>query len=175
MRQYLQLPETEADLPIVFNEFCTTWGVPEEKMIERMANILVGKGIRYFVIDAGWFDHVSLDKRTKLGEWETDEVHFPSGMKHTADIIRKRGMLPGIWFEFEIVGRDSSTFSLTEHLLKRDGIPITSGNRRFWDMRQSWVQEYLAEKVIRLLKECGFSYIKVDYNDTIENHGPIYA
>ena len=34
-------------------------------------------------------------------------------------------------------------------------------------MADPWVIEYLSEKVIKLLKDCGFGYIKVDYNDTI--------
>ena len=34
-------------------------------------------------------------------------------------------------------------------------------------MENSWVIDYLSEKVIQLLKSCGFGYLKVDYNDTI--------
>ena len=39
--------------------------------------------------------------------------------------------------------------------------------RRFWDMRQQWVQDYLSEKVIGTLKKYGFEYMKMDYNETI--------
>ena len=34
-------------------------------------------------------------------------------------------------------------------------------------MEDPWVQEYLSEKVIGLLRENGFGYLKVDYNDSI--------
>lgn len=34
-------------------------------------------------------------------------------------------------------------------------------------MKDEKVQEYLTERVIGLLKGCGFSYMKMDYNDTI--------
>ena len=34
-------------------------------------------------------------------------------------------------------------------------------------MEDEWVINYLGGKVIKLLKECGFGYLKVDYNDTI--------
>ena len=47
------------------------------------------------------------------------------------------------------------------------GRPLTSGVRRFWDFRQAWVREYLNSKVVGLLKECGFGYLKIDYNETI--------
>jgi alpha-galactosidase len=56
---------------------------------------------------------------------------------------------------------------MTEHLLQRDAYPLTTGMRRFWDMRQPWVQEYLADRVIGTLKQYGFEYMKMDDNDTI--------
>ncbi len=167
MRDYLELPESEAAMPLVFNEFCTTWGCPEETMIKRMAERLKGKGVRYFVIDAGWFDSEAFDVRVNLGEWEYNPERFPQGMRHVADIIRSCGMVPGIWFEFEVSGADSVTFQWKDYLLTRDGLPITSGKRRFFDMRQDRVQEYLAEKVIGFLIENGYGYLKVDYNETI--------
>lgn len=34
-------------------------------------------------------------------------------------------------------------------------------------MRQAWVQDYLEERVIGTLEKYGFSYMKMDYNDTI--------
>ncbi|MBR2854940.1 MAG: alpha-galactosidase, partial [Clostridia bacterium] len=37
-------------------------------------------------------------------------------------------------------------------------------NRRFLDMRKEDVHEYLEERVIGLLKQCGFEYTKIDYN-----------
>lgn len=75
--------------------------------------------------------------------------------------------MPGLWFEFENVGWASDAYNCTDHLLKRFGLPITSGGRRFWDMRDPWVTKYLTEKVIGTLKENGFGYLKVDYNETI--------
>jgi alpha-galactosidase len=54
-----------------------------------------------------------------------------------------------------------------DHFLKRDGIPVSAGQRRFWDFRDPWVRDYLYKKVIRFLRETGFGYIKVDYNETI--------
>jgi alpha-galactosidase len=76
-------------------------------------------------------------------------------------------MIPGLWFEFESVARCSKYFGDSEHLLKKDGVVITVGEKRFWDMADPWVVEYLSQAVISRLKECGFGYIKVDYNDTI--------
>ena len=82
-------------------------------------------------------------------------------------MIKSHGLIPGIWFEHENVGWASRAFHNTDHLLKRFGTPIASGGRRFWDMRDPWVIDYLNEKVIGTLKENGFGYLKIDYNDSI--------
>jgi len=92
---------------------------------------------------------------------------FPDGLKKTADHIREAGLVPGLWFEFENVGVNSS-IALQEkaHLLTRDNYTIVSGERAFWNFCDPWVQDYLSQKVINFLRENGFEYIKVDYNDT---------
>src|SRR5215813_10912346 len=93
---------------------------------------------------------------------------FPQGIAATAAAIREQGLIPGIWFEFGVVGSQSALFdSQTEHFLKRDGQPVVAGQRHFWDFRDPWVREYLRAKVIAQLWEAGFGYIKVDYNETI--------
>lgn len=37
--------------------------------------------------------------------------------------------IPGIWFEFESVGTGSKHYNVPDHLLKRDGVPITVGEQ----------------------------------------------
>ena len=91
----------------------------------------------------------------------------PQGLAATAAAIRELGLIPGLWFELETCGPDATAFSQLDHLLVRNGAPITSGARRFWDLRDPWVADYLEERVIGLLRDCGFGYLKVDYNETI--------
>lgn len=69
----------------------------------------------------------------------------PKCLKVAADYISTSGMVLGIGFEFEVIGRESTTFSFVEHFLKRDGLPITAGNRRFLDMRHPWAIDYLSK------------------------------
>ena len=105
---------------------------------------------------------------------------FPDGLTETLDHVRSAGMIPGIWFEFETVGSRATSFTLTDHLLKRDGVPVTVGDRRFWDFRDPFVIGYLKERMIDFLKANGFGYLKVDYNNSIgigcdaaESQGPV--
>lgn len=163
-----RLPACERTLPVIFNEFCSTWGKPTEETVLRHVRALKGKNLGYYVIDAGWYDDASFEAATKLGKWELSRKAFPHGLKYVVDAIHDAGMKAGIWFEFEMAGRDEpDCFNKTEWLLTRDGRPITAGDRRFWDMRKPEVQEYLAHKVIDFLRANELDYMKVDYNETI--------
>ena len=163
-----QVPDSETDLPVLVNEFCTTWGNPTHERVCTLARRLKDSGIKYFVIDAGWYLGENGDWSLNQGEWIPSCELFPDGIAATTKYIREQGLIPGIWFEFEVVGSRSKLFDLmVDHFLKRDGIPILAGQRRFWDFRDPWVRNYLYEKVILFLRDTGFGYIKVDYNETI--------
>ncbi|MBW3092951.1 alpha-galactosidase [Bifidobacterium sp. 82T10] len=168
VRKDLHVPSCEDHLPVIFNEFCSTWGCPSERSVTEQLDAVKALGVEYFVIDAGWFDDQAFESASRFGKWEVSKKAFPNGMKPVVDKIHEAGLKAGIWFEFEIAGREEpDCFNKNEWLLKRDGLPITSGNRRWWDMRNPEVREYLAHKVIDFLKDNGFDYMKVDYNDTI--------
>ena len=162
------LPASEKTLPVLFNEFCSTWGKPTEETVLRHVRALKGKNLGYYVIDAGWYDDDAFEAATKLGKWELSRKAFPHGLKYVVDAIHDAGMKAGIWFEFEVAGRDEpDCFNKTDWLLTRDGRPITAGDRRFWDMRKPEVQEYLAHRVIDFLRDNDIDYMKVDYNENI--------
>lgn len=162
------LPESEKSMPVLFNEFCSTWGSPTEETILKHIESLKGHNLGYYVIDAGWYDDESFEAASKLGKWELSKKHFPHGMRYVVEKIHDAGMKAGIWFEFEVAGRDEpDCFTKTDWLLTRDGRPITAGDRRFWDMRKPEVQEYLAHRVIDFLRDNDIDYMKVDYNETI--------
>lgn len=160
-------PAVEYDLPIVFNEWCTTWGEPTHRQLETIARRLHGTEVRYLVIDAGWYKSDTGNWDNGHGDWRPNPRLFPHGLAATAAAIRTHGLIPGLWFELETVGQNSTAFSLVDLLLKRDGVPVTVRGRRFWDLNNPAAIDYLAKHVIDLLQSCGFGYLKVDYNETI--------
>lgn len=162
-----KVPETEKDLPIVFNEYCTTWGCPSHENICKILDCIKDKGFRYFVIDAGWYKEEGIPWDASLGDYQVSRELFPEGLETTTEKIREAGMIPGIWFEIENVGKASRAWHLEEHLLHKDGYVLTSACRRFWNMCDPWVEQYLTERVIGTLKQYGFGYMKIDYNETI--------
>ena len=77
------------------------------------------------------------------------------------------GLIPGIWFKFEVRNPGSKAFALSDHHLHRYGNVLQVGARRFRDFRDPFPLDYLTKKVIHLLRDNGLGYLKVDYNDII--------
>jgi alpha-galactosidase len=160
-------PESEQHLPIIFNEYCTTWGCPSHENISGIIDAIKDKGFEYFVIDCGWFKEDGVPWDISMGDYNISPSLFPEGLDKTVEVIANAGMKPGIWFEIDNIGSAAKAYQLTDHQLKRDGYPISTYSRRFWDMNDPWVKDYLTEKVIGTLQKYNFAYMKMDYNDTI--------
>lgn len=160
-------PQVEQDLPIIFNEYCTTWGDPSHDKLIALADRLRGSPIRYFVIDAGWYKGETANWDNSHGDWVPNPRLFPKGLRATADALRERGFIPGLWFEFETVGFQSRAWHQTDLLLKRDGVSISVRGRRFWNLADHRVVELLSERVVETLRNGGFGYLKVDCNETL--------
>lgn len=161
-------PAVEQDLPVIFNEWCTTWGDPAHDKVVAIAERLRNSGVRYLVIDAGWYKTEKGDWGNGHGDWVPSSKLFPQGLRATAEAIRERGLIPGLWFEMETVGTQSDAFrEQVKHLVHRDGLPLCVRERRFWNLTDPAAVKYLTERVIGLLREGGFGYTKIDYNETI--------
>ena len=165
--QQPEISDVDRDMPVIFNEYCSSWGNPNIENIRKAASKLQGTGVRYFVIDSGWYKTPDKDWFSTSGDWIVEKSLFPNGIKEVADIIKSYGLIPGIWFEFETLGSATQGYNMTEHLLSRDGYPVSVGGRRFWDMRDPYVKKFLDERVLSLLRDNGFGYIKIDYNENI--------
>lgn len=152
---------------ISFNEYCTTWGDPTIDNMKKICDRLEGMDIQYLVMDSGWYLEKGQYWWDYIGRWEVNKERFPKGLKELTDYVRSKGMIPGIWFEPESVSWGCELYEKPEYLLCRNGVPITVGGKRFLDLEKPFVREFLREKVIGLLKENGFGYIKIDYNETI--------
>lgn len=165
--QHPDISPVDDHMGITFNEYCTSWGNPSEESMKKIADCIEGKGIDYLVIDAGWFIQGKGKWWDETGNWNYSQKLFPNGLKPVADYIKSKGMIPGIWYEFENVSPMCELFEKDEYLVKKDSRPLTVGDRRFLDMQKDIVKDHLNKMVIDNLKDAGFGYIKVDYNDTM--------
>lgn len=157
------------EMSIVFNEWCTTWGEPTHDGNIGIADKLKGSKTKYFVMDYGWFDGT-------IGDWSPNENAFSKGLKEYSKEIRKRGLIPGIWMEFECTGEGSEFFDskYDDMHLKNNGnviVGIVNKSRKesFWDFTNPKIYNLLKKQVIDFLKENDFGYLKVDYNANIGN------
>jgi alpha-galactosidase len=163
----VNLPKSEQSLPVMFNEWTTSWGHPSHENMVKLAESLRGTGIKYLVMDAGWYKPDGGQWSSAQGDWQPNVKMYPQGIRATADAIRACGLIPGLWFEMEVIGSASSFYDRTDLLLHRDGRVITAGGRRFLDLRKPAAVAHLTERVIGLLRAGNFGYLKVDYNDNI--------
>ena len=161
----LDLPECEKNMPVIFNEYCTTWANHDEQKILEILKAVKDFPIAYFVIDAGWYKPLDKGWGFAVGDWNENKSIFPHGLKAVVKKINTAGMKAGIWYEYETTGKDSEIYHKEEFHLTRGGKVITTTKRRFLDLRKEEVLSYLQEKVIKPLKENGFEYLKIDYND----------
>ena len=160
-------PKSEQELPVVFNEYCTTWGNPSHENILDILGAIKGHGFGYFVIDCGWYKEEGIPWDRMMGDYNISKALFPNGLDKTVAAIKDAGLKPGLWFEIENVGDAARAYNDENHLLKRDGKVLSTASRRFWDMRQPYVIDYLSKKVIGTLRDYGFEYMKMDYNDSM--------
>lgn len=160
------VPSLENELPIIFNEWCSSWGAPTPAFIAETASRLASTPCRIFVVDDGWADKPEGAMQFN-GDWNVHTGRFPNGLAPVAQDLRNKGFVPGLWFEFEVCTEGTDAFALPDHKLRKDGRLLKVGTRHFWDFTDPWTFKYLTEKVIRRLKDDGFGYLKVDYNDCI--------
>ncbi len=165
MDSRLSVPQSEESMPVLFNEYCTTWGCPSEENVTAILKAIEPLPVSYFVIDCGWYKPDDCGWCNAIGDWEQSKALFPNGIRAVVDKIHAAGKKAGVWFEFENVGRDGKLFYNEDWLLHRNGKVLTSKNRRFLDLRSEEVDEYLSRKMLSFLAENGFEYIKIDYND----------
>lgn len=171
-KQVNKQPECEQNLPIIFNEWCTTWGKPTHDKMLALAEKLQEIPVSYVVIDAGWSkkEIEDNDPQGGNGEWEYDPEKFPLGLLALSREIKKMGFRMGIWMEFEITTKGAGVHEGawdSMHLYRNGEVIQTGKIRRFWDFRQPEVVSYLKRKVIDFLRDNEIYYLKVDYNGSI--------
>lgn len=115
-----------------------------------------------FQIDDGY--------QTAVGDWlSVDRTKFPSGMKNTADIIKSKGMLAGIWLAPFSCEKSSDIFkNHKDWLIKNaDGEPVKAGSN--WsgfyalDIYNPDARAYIKNVFDIVLNGWGFDLVKLDF------------
>ncbi|WP_456696866.1 glycoside hydrolase family 36 protein [Aeromicrobium sp. P5_D10] len=165
-RKLRRASRDNVELPVVFNDFmnCLNADPSEEKLVP-LIDAAANAGCEVFCVDAGWYS----DDRgwwTTVGEWEESRVRFPNGLRYVLDLIRERGMTPGLWIEPEVVGIDSP---LVDELpdaafFWRHGRRVVSQGRHQLDFRCAAVTDRMDRVIDRIVTDYDLGYVKFDYN-----------
>lgn len=156
----------DRERPILINNWeATGMNFTQEKILD-IARKGKSLGMELFVLDDGWFG--GRDDDTKgLGDWYvTDSGKLPEGVGGLARKIEDLGMKFGLWFEPEMVNRETNLYSShPDWLLCAPGrAPSPSRNQYVLDFTRQEVVDYIHDQMYRVLSENPISYVKWDMN-----------
>ncbi|MBR7828255.1 alpha-galactosidase [Actinospica sp. MGRD01-02] len=166
-RRVTRRPHADLErLPIIFNDYMNCLGGdPSTDRLLPLIDAAARAGAEYFVVDAGWYDDTD-GWWDSVGEWQPSTVRFPGGLDKVMELVRERGMTPGLWLEPEVVGvRSPMAGSLPDGaFFQRAGRRLTERGRHQLDFRHPASRAHLDATVDRLVSEYGIGYFKLDYN-----------
>lgn len=161
------LPRQFADkpLPVLYNSWEATWFDVNAEGQLKLAKIAKDIGCELFVMDDGWFGQRK-DDWAGLGDWYVNKEKFPNGLGELVDGVNELGMDFGLWFEPEMVQKDSDLFRAhpdwTYHYDTREASELR--HQLVLNLTMPEVQQYVFDCMDKMLEEYNIRYIKWDMN-----------
>ncbi|WMC91526.1 alpha-galactosidase [Kineothrix sp. MB12-C1] len=156
----------DRERPILINNWEATGPQFTERQVLDIASTAKKMGIELFVLDDGWFGKRDDDK-SGLGDWYvTDYDKLPEGIEGLAKKINAMGMDFGLWFEPEMINKDSDLFrEHSDWILSAPGRKASpSRNQYVLDFTSEKVVEYIYNLMERVLMNAPITYVKWDMN-----------
>ena len=155
----------ERNRPVLINNWeATYFDISQEKLL-ALAEKAQEAGVELFVLDDGWFSKRTND-RAGLGDWFVNPERLPDGLGALAAKMRSLGLKFGLWFEPEMVSKDSQLYR--EHpdwLLAAPQRTGRHGRHQFvLDYSRPEVVEAIFEAMSAVIDEAQLDYIKWDMN-----------
>ncbi len=161
--------------PVVFNNWEGTHFTFNGEKLRAMADSVAGTGIDTFVLDDGWFGKRN-DSTSGLGDWFTNEEKLGGPLSDLVEYVHQKGMKFGLWFEPEMISRDSDLFRAHPDWVLREPHhePVESRNQWVLDLGRAEVRACIADRVNRILAENRIDYVKWDMNrDLAEGYSSV--
>ena len=154
--------------PILNNNWeATYFDFTEDRLIE-IASRAKECGVELFVLDDGWFGARSSDK-AGLGDWKANRTRLPGGIARLADRVEGLGLKFGLWFEPEMVNKNSDFYRQhPDWILSTPDRSQSHGRfQHVLDFSRKEVVDAIYEQMAAILREAKISYIKWDMNRSI--------
>ena len=158
--------------PILINNWeATYFNFDEEKLFE-LAKTASELGIEMLVMDDGWFGNRNSDD-SALGDWTVNRDKLPNGLGRLVERINGLGVKFGIWFEPEMVCRDSNLFRAhPDWALQTPNRHMSIGRYQYvLDMSRADVRDYLFDSIKAVMESANIAYIKWDFNRNLTEVG----
>lgn len=154
--------------PILINNWEATYFDFAEERIVEIAKKAKECGVELFVLDDGWFGQRSSDK-AGLGDWVANRDRLPEGIEGLAERISSLGMKFGLWFEPEMVNKDSDLYRAHPDWILQTPERTNSHGRfqHVLDFSRKEVVDAIYEMMSKILGNAKISYVKWDMNRSI--------
>ncbi len=151
--------------PVLINDWEACFFDFSRAKLLRLARRASKLGVELFVLDDGWFGARDND-RAGLGDYRVNKKKLPGGLSGFSRDIARLGMRFGLWFEPEMVNRDSDLYRAhPEYALETPGrTPCLGRNQLVLDLCNPAVRDYIVASVSGILDEARVSYVKWDMN-----------
>ncbi len=165
LKRELSLRKWKNGIPVCYNVFMGgVWGEPTDRNLIPLIDAASEAGCEVFCIDAGWYrPEANPAMYGLLGDYIPDKDRFGvEGLSGILRYITSKGMIPGLWFEFEAVNIITCGGHIQNGMIKRNG-DIISPERGIFDLCNEDVRNHLFDAIDRAYK-LGMRYIKNDHN-----------
>ncbi len=144
--------------PLTFNDYMNcNWAVESVERLVGLIDRAAEAGAEIFCIDDGW--------QTEQGVWHpADERFGDMKVQGILDYIRSKGMIAGVWFEFEMVPLKLKDMLGGDDIFLHRHDSIVATHRPLGNFRSQRLLDYLNESVDKLYN-MGVRFIKNDHNN----------
>ena len=162
----------DTERPVLINNWEATYFDFNEEKILDIAKSAKKLGMELLVLDDGWFGKRDSDN-CSLGDWVADRRKLPDGIDGLAKKVTALGMQFGLWFEPEMISRDSDLFRAHPdwHIHVEGRTATESRQQLVLDLSREDVQDYIVDAVSSVLRSAPISYVKWDMNRNITEIG----
>lgn len=162
----------DRERPVLINNWEATYFNFDTEKLLSIAREAAKSGIEMLVMDDGWFGHRDGDN-SSLGDWFVNEEKLPGGLKPLVDQVNQMGLKFGIWFEPEMISKDSQLYK--EHpdwaFQTENREPGQCREQLVLDLTRKEVADYVYGRLKEILTSANIEYVKWDMNRPLTDVG----